>query len=98
MKISIVISTLLSGGAERNACMLANYFAKKNGLKIVGEWWFGTDIPDLFRSLLVSANFVNKKIYSDEINKIFKNTIDQLQSVLDKNKTCSEIHMIFKKK
>ena len=75
-----------------------NYFAKKNGLKIVGEWWFGTDIPDLFRSLLVSANFVNKKIYSDEINKIFKNTIDQLQSVLDKNKTCSEIHMIIKKK
>ena len=75
-----------------------NYFAKKNDLKIIGEWWFGTDIPDLFRSLLVSANHVNKKVYTDEINKIFKDTIDQLQGVLDKNKTCSEIHMIFKKK
>ena len=75
-----------------------NYFAKKNNLKIIGEWWFGTDIPDLFRSLLVSANFINKKVYTEQINKIFKNTIDQLQSVLDKNKTCSEIHMIFKKK
>ena len=75
-----------------------NYFAKKNDLKIIGEWWFGTDIADLFRSLLVSANFVNKKIFTKEIDKIFKNTIDQLQAVLDKNKTCSEIHMIFKKK
>lgn len=75
-----------------------NYFAKKNDLKIIGEWWFGTDIPDLFRSLLVSANFVNKKIFTKEIDKIFKDTIDQLQAVLDKNKTCSEIHMIFKKK
>jgi 2-polyprenyl-3-methyl-5-hydroxy-6-metoxy-1,4-benzoquinol methylase len=75
-----------------------NYFAKKNNLKIIGEWWFGTDIPDLFRSLFISANFVNKKIYTEEINKIFKNTIDQLQNVLDKNKTCSEIHMVFQKK
>lgn len=75
-----------------------NYFAKKNNLKIIGEWWFGTDIPDLFRSLFISANFVNKRIYTEEINKIFNNTIDQLQNVLDKNKTCSEIHMIFQKK
>jgi 2-polyprenyl-3-methyl-5-hydroxy-6-metoxy-1,4-benzoquinol methylase len=74
-----------------------NYFAKKNNLKIIGEWWFGTDIPDLFRSLLVSANFVNKNIYINEINKISKNTLDQMQSILDKNKICSEIHMIFKK-
>ena len=74
------------------------YLFKKNNLKIIGEWWFGTDIPDLFRSLLVSANYVDKKIYTEEINKIFKNTIDELQSVLDRNKTCSEIHMIFKKK
>ena len=35
MKISIVISTLLSGGAERNACMLANYFAKKNEVSLI---------------------------------------------------------------
>ena len=74
-----------------------NYFAKKNNLKIIGEWWFGTDIPDLFRSILTSANYSDKKTYTKEINKIFQNTVDELQSVLDKNKTCSEIHMIFKK-
>ena len=71
---------------------------KKNNLEIIGEWWFGTDIPDLFRSLMVSSKFADKKIFNREISKIFEKTIDQLQNVLDKNKTSSEIHMIFKKK
>ncbi len=31
----MVISTLLSGGAERNTCMLANYFAKKNDVSLI---------------------------------------------------------------
>lgn len=35
MKICIVISTLLSGGAERNACMLAEYLVKNNDVKIL---------------------------------------------------------------
>ncbi len=35
MKICIVISTLLAGGAERNACMLANYLAKNNNVKLL---------------------------------------------------------------
>ena len=30
MKVCIAISTLSSGGAERNACLLANYLAKEN--------------------------------------------------------------------
>jgi hypothetical protein len=47
---------------------------------------------------MVSSKFADKKIFNREINKIFEKTIDQLQSVLDKNKTSSEIHMIFKKK
>jgi len=34
MKICIVISTISSGGAERNACLLANHFSKKNNVEI----------------------------------------------------------------
>ncbi len=34
MKICIIISTLLSGGAERNACLLANYFAKNSDVNL----------------------------------------------------------------
>ena len=35
MKICIFISTLLAGGAERKACMLANYLAKNNDVKLL---------------------------------------------------------------
>lgn len=89
--------TLSNGHTHLYTEKSLNYFAKKNNLKIIGEWWFGSDIPDFLRSLLVSANFINKNIYMKEINKIFKNTLDQMQSILDKNKICSEIHMVFKK-
>ena len=33
-----------------------NYLAKKNNLKIVGEWWFGSDLMDLLRDGLVSLS------------------------------------------
>lgn len=35
MKICLIISTLSSGGAERNASLLANYFSKNNSVSIV---------------------------------------------------------------
>ena len=70
---------------------------KKNKLKIIGEWWFGADIPDLFRSLLISSNYLNKQVYVKELNKNLYSVIDKLQNVLDRNKICSEVHMIFKK-
>ena len=75
-----------------------NYLAKKNNLKIVGEWWFGADFPDLYRSLIVSSKILDKKLYLKLLNKNLFDVIDQLQNVLDKNKICSEVHMIFKKK
>ncbi|MDC1124549.1 class I SAM-dependent methyltransferase [Pelagibacteraceae bacterium] len=74
------------------------FLAKKYRLKIVGEWWFGADIPDLFRSLLVSSNNLDKKTYNDLLKKNLYSVIDELQNVLDRNKICSEVHMIFKKK
>ena len=74
------------------------YLAKKNKLKIIGEWWFGADIPDLFRSLLISSNYLNKQVYVKELNKNLYSVIDELQNILDRNKICSEVHMILKKK
>ena len=71
--------------------------AKKHNLKIIGEWWFGTDFPDLYRSLINSSSYLNKKTYLNELNKKLFKIINELQSVLDRNKICSEVHMIFKK-
>ena len=74
------------------------YLSKKYNLKIIGEYWFGTDIPDLHRSLICSGKILNKKIYHQQLNeKLFK-FVDDLQAVLDKNKVCSELHIIFEKK
>ena len=74
-----------------------NFLANKYNLKIIGEYWFGTDIPDLFRSLVCSGNILNKKVYFNQLNHKFSRFVDELQSVLDKNKVCSEVHLIFKK-
>ena len=73
-----------------------NYLAKNYNLKIIGEYWFGTDMPDLMRSLINSGNILNKKIYLEQLTGKFSKFIDELQSVLDKNKVCSEVHMVFK--
>ena len=74
------------------------FTANKYNLIIVGEWWFGTDIADLYRSLINTGKILNKKIYLNEINNKLFSVLDDLQSVLDNNKICSEVHLILKKK
>ena len=69
---------------------------KKYKFLSIAEWWFGTDIADLYRSLLVSSNS-NKKFYKKMMGQYFFNTINELQSILDKKKICSEVHLVFKK-
>ena len=73
-----------------------NYLAKKFNFEIIGEWWFGADIHDLFRSILLSANFKDKHQFNKHINKHFYEHIDELQNVLDKGKSCSEVHLVLK--
>ncbi len=75
-----------------------NYLSKKYKLKIIGEYWFGTDFPDLMRSLINTGDILDKKIYSKELNEKFFKYIDDLQFILDKNKICSEVHMVFENK
>ena len=74
------------------------YLAKKNRLNIVGEWWFGVDMVDLYRSILVSGNKLNQGNYKKYLDKFLFNHLDQMQNILDKNKICSEVQIVFKKK
>ena len=48
-----------------------NYLAKKYNFKIIGEYWFGTDFPDLMRSLMNTGSIMNKKIYTYDIFKVY---------------------------
>ena len=77
---------------------ITEYLAKKNRLNIVGEWWFGVDMVDLYRSILVSGNKLNQGNYKKYLDKFLFNHLDQMQNILDKNKICSEVQIVFKKK
>lgn len=72
------------------------YLANEYDLKIIGEWWFGTDITDLYRTVLTQSQS-NTACFEKEIERLLGDYIDDLQKVLDKNKVCSEVHMIFRK-
>ncbi len=75
-----------------------NFLIKKFNLKIIGEWWFGSDMLDLMRAITINSKPKNKIIYKKNLNKYFNNLIDDLQSVLDKKKLCSDVHMVISKK
>jgi len=73
------------------------FFAQKYNLKIIGEWWFGQDFMDLYRSILLSSKSHERKKYKYLLDKNLFSVIDKLQNILDKNMICSEAHIIFKK-
>ena len=61
------------------------------------SWWFGTDIHDLYRSIIVDTK--RKKFMPlFKITNLIKDVIDNLQIQLDKKKLSSEVHMLFKRK
>ena len=68
---------------------------KKFKFKTLGEWWFGSDISDLYRSIIINSNFYNKK-YLKFFDFMFGSQIDNLQSVLDKKKLSCEVHLVLK--
>lgn len=74
-----------------------NYLFKKFNLSIKGEWWFGTDFADLNRTLANSFSNKNSKFFETNFQFLFSNYINQFQNILDRNKVCSEVHMLVKK-
>lgn len=86
----------LSGGHTHlfTAQSLAK-LAERFGLEAVGEWWFGTDVVDLFRSLMVRD--WNNAAYTGLIQQLLGAHVDGLQAALDQARTCSEVHMVLRK-
>ena len=74
-----------------------NYILKKNKLKAIGEWWFGSDMIDLMRTLLINSNPIDKLEYKKYLDNYFISLIDDLQNVLDKKKLCGDVHMVVSK-
>ncbi len=73
------------------------YFAKEFGMRSVGEWWFGADMMDLYRCLMVTVtdNPTNKAV-GPTLAHMMVPMIDSLQGAVDHSKLCSEVHMVLK--
>ena len=74
-----------------------NNFIKRFKLRIVGEWWFGSDISDLYRTLFLRSKFRDLKIKEEIYKDYFSKVMDKLQTVLDRDKICSEVHLLISK-
>ena len=71
---------------------------EKFNLEKVGEWWFGTDIMDLYRSMSVlldeeKISKYAKQIFKEMIHPIMNST----QLEMDKKLLSSEVHLLLKK-
>jgi 2-polyprenyl-3-methyl-5-hydroxy-6-metoxy-1,4-benzoquinol methylase len=75
------------------------YLAQEFGFDIISEWWFGTDIVDLYRYIFVS---LKKNQCSDVLISSFQEMIlpliDSMQLELDKKHHSSEVHLLLRKK
>ena len=76
------------------------YFCDEFAFQRQSEWWFGLDICDLYRSVLVSLQKSNTKntYLQDYWTERFMPLIDSLQSVLDEAQACTEVHILLEKK
>jgi len=74
------------------------YLCKEFDFEIVSEWWFGTDIVDLFRQISVTLEDSDVSSFvKDNFNNEFIPILDSMQLELDKKKLSSEVHLILKK-
>ncbi len=63
----------------------------------VSEWWFGSDIMDLYRSFYVSLKSSETKSRMEaQWKDYFLDEIDSIQIVLDKKHKSSQVHMLWK--
>ena len=73
------------------------YFVSEYKFEILSEWWFGTDILDLYRHFIVTfKKFGYSEALVDNFKTSFKPLIDNLQLEIDKQKKSSEVHLLLK--
>lgn len=74
------------------------YLAKEFQFEVVSEWWFGTDIVDLYRNLFINLETKNTSIsLKEHYQRMMQDLIDSMQLEIDKKKYSSEVHVLLKK-
>ena len=74
-----------------------NWMADEFGMKKIAAWWFGSDMIDLYRNVVVQ---IGKQPETEKMTQVwsdmFSPIIDALQLEMDKKHLSSEVHMLFK--
>ena len=74
------------------------YLVEEFELEVIGEWWFGSEMMDLYRQVSVMLEKTNS---SEKMLALWQETftklIDTLQLEVDKHQMSSEVHMVLKK-
>jgi len=75
------------------------YFSQEFDFDIISEWWFGSDVLDLYRQIFLNLekNKSSNKLI-DAFKVMFTPLIDSIQLELDKKSGSSEVHVLLKRK
>lgn len=66
-----------------------------NSYTVFAEWWFGSDIPDLLRTIAISYEDKSYKL-DNFLDLALRAQLDSLQKVLDESTFSSEVHAVAK--
>ena len=72
-----------------------DWMCREFGFGRVAEWWFGTDLVDLYRSVLVGLEADPAlRAIANSWTTSWAGAIDDMQLALDRRKLSSEVHML----
>lgn len=72
------------------------HLEKRYGWNRIGEWWFGLDIFDLFRTISISlSGNTDTQQLSSQFHNQLSPLADQLQLLVDQHSLCSEVHLLY---
>jgi hypothetical protein len=73
------------------------WLEQEHGLTRIGEWWFGTDMFDLFRCISVMLGKTSgSRSVTEYWNQLFLPVNDPLQLEIDRRQMSSEVHLVWK--
>lgn len=74
------------------------WLERATGFERCAEWWFGTDIADLYRSIHVTLAAQQQDPHAIALwEETFLPLVDDLQLVLDRRKIASEVQLVLRK-
>ena len=71
------------------------FLCEAYGMRPVGEWWFGANAVDIFRTMSIALqNLDGTQDSAGSLDQMLRPLINELQLVFDRQRASSEIHML----